>query len=140
MRETRKTIDTISPTEKITDFWEGIIPTVEDAAMINCFEELRTAAETSQNATNIYKHFGYNDGNSVKVAEACLFDYRHPVGVKRLKELGVRDLYAVNGKTFFYTAANKGYISDSQLKTATDWLNDPWKFTMEVAPMVRKLG
>lgn len=140
MRETRKTIDVISPGEKITDFWEGLIPTVEDAALINCFEELRTAAETSQNATNIYRHFGYNDGNNVRISEACVFDYLHPVGVERVKRLGVVGLYAVSGKTFFNASANLGYINDSQLQTTKDWLDDPWKFTMEVAPLVRKLG
>jgi hypothetical protein len=140
MRETRKTIDVISPKEKITDFWEGLIPTVEDTSLINCFEELRTAAETSQNATNIYRHFGYNEENNVRIAEGCVFDYQHPVGVERIKRLGVAGLYAVGGKTFFNVAANLGYINDSQLQTAKNWLNDPWKFTMKVTPLVKKLG
>lgn len=143
MREARKAIDVIAPEEKLDDFWEGLKPSPENTAALCCFEELRTAAETTQNATKIYRHFGYNDENKVRIIETCVFDYRHPVCVKRLERLGVEGLYQVAGlgeTNLFDTSKYQGYISNYQCQTTKDWLNDPWEFTREVIPTVRKLG
>jgi len=140
-RETRKTIYLISPEEKLVDFIEGVVPTPENTSLICCFEELRTAAETTQNATYVYRNFGYDEiNNNARIAETCVFDYGHPVGVERLRRLGVDRLYLVDGKEFLETSKEQGYISDSQRQTAKDWLTDPWKFTREVIPVVKKIA
>ena len=88
-RETRKPIDAIAKDDKLVNYVEGLMPSPENTAAIFCFEELRTAAETTKNATNIYMNFGYNDENDVRITEASVFDYGHPVGVERIKRLGV---------------------------------------------------
>lgn len=140
MRESRKPIDVISPGEKFADYVEGLMPSPGNTSVILCFEELRTSAETTQNATKVYRGFGYTDENGVKIVESCVFDYGHPVGVERLKRLGVDRLYLVDGKVFFNISRKLGYISDSQYQTCIDWLNSPWEFTRKVLPDVKRLA
>lgn len=139
-RETRKAIDVIPPGERLVDYVEGLMPSPQSTSAIFCFEELRTAAETTQNATNIYRGFGYNEGTGVRIVEACLFDYGHPVGVERIRRLGLDRLYLVDGKVFVDASRNLGYASDSQHQTYTDWLNSPWDFTRRVLPDVVRLA
>jgi hypothetical protein len=139
-REARKAIEVAKPQEKLEDSVEGIMPTPDITAAINCFEELRTACETTKNATDTYRHFGYTPENGVRIDEDCVFDYGYPAGVERLRRLGVSRIYLVDGKKFMETSRKLGYISDSQCQTAKDWLEDPWKFTEKILPDVRKLG
>lgn len=138
-REARKPIDVKSPGAKLVDYVEGLIPSPQSTSCIFCFEELRTAAETTSNATKIYRSFGYNDENKVRIAEACVFDYGHPVGVERLRRLSTDRLYLVDGKTFLRVSRELGYITNSQYQTGTDWLNNPWEFTKKVLPDVKRL-
>jgi hypothetical protein len=140
VRETRKPIDAISPGEKFVDYVEGLMPSSKDTSVIFCFEELRTTAETSQNATKVYRRFGYGEESGVRIVEACVFDYGHQAGVERLKRLGVDRLFLVEGKGFFDVSKKLGYISDSQYRTAIDWLSSPWEFTRKVLPYVKKLA
>lgn len=139
VRETRKSIDVINPSEKLVDYVEGLVTPPANTSVIFCFEELRTAAETTQNATKIYRAFGYNEENGVRIVEASVFDYGHPVGVERLKRLGVDRLFLVDGETFFNVSKKNGYISESQYRTGIDWLTEPWAFTRKVLPDVKKL-
>jgi len=140
VRETRKPIDAISSKEKFVDYVEGLMPSPEDTSVILCFEELRTSAETTQNATKIYRSFGYTEENGVRIVETCVFDYGHPAGVERLRRLGVDRLYLVEGRKFFDVSRKLGYISNSQYLTATDWLTSPWEFTRKVLPSVKKIA
>jgi hypothetical protein len=140
LREQRKAIDTIASNDKIENYWEGYKPTIEEAGLVVCFEELRTAAETTKNATELYRHFGYNEENGVQIGEGSLFDYVHPVGAERMKRLNVVPIYAVSGDAFFKASLEKNYINKSQFETAEFWINKPWEFTKEVAPLVRKLA
>lgn len=139
-RETRKAIDVISSGERLVDYVEGLMPSPKSTAAILPFEELRTAAETTQNATKIYKGFGYDDSNQVRIMETCLFDYGHPVGIERLNSLEVSRLYLVDGKRFLRVSKELGYISDSQYQAGIDWLTDPWEFTRRVLPDVKRLA
>lgn len=138
-RETRKAIDVISPGEKLVDYVEGLMPPPEITSIIFCFEELRTTAETTQNATKVYRAFGYTEENDVRIVEACVFDYGHPACVERLKRLRVDKLCLVDGRVFFNVSRKLGYISDSQYQTAIDWLTEPWAFTRRVLPDIRRL-
>lgn len=118
---------------------EGIVPAPADTAAVICFEELRTACETTKNATDVHRVLGkYNDENGVRIIEAAVFDYRHEVGVKRLEMLGVDALYLVDGRTFFDVAHKQGYITGAQFKTAIDWLDDPWTFTRKILPKMKQ--
>lgn len=139
-RETRKAIDVISPADKLVNYVEGLLPSPQNTSLILCFEELRTSAETTKNATSIYRGFGYTEENGVRIVETCVFDYGHPAGIQRLKRLGVDRLYLVDGKVFFDVSRELGYISDSQYQTAIDWLNDPWSFTRKVLPDLKRLA
>lgn len=139
-RETRKAIDVIPPGEKLVDYVEGLVPSPESTSVILCFEELRTTAETTQNATKVYRAFGYTNENNVRIVEACVFDYGHPAGVERLGRLGVDRLYLVDGKAFLEVSRKLGYISDSQYQTAIDWLSDPWEFTRKILPDIKRLA
>lgn len=139
-REARKPIDVVPAGAKLVDYVEGLLPTPQSTSCIFCFEELRTAAETTSNATKTYRSFGYNDENKVRIAEACVFDYGHPVGVERLRRLATDRLYLVDGKTFLRVSKDLGYISESQYQTGIDWLSDPWDFTRKVLPDVKRLS
>ncbi|MFQ6054787.1 MAG: hypothetical protein ACE5J3_02270 [Methanosarcinales archaeon] len=139
-RATRKPIDVISEKLKFTDSVEGLMPSPVNTAMVINFEELRTTVETTQNAIKMLRHFGYNEENKVRLSAACVFDYRHPVGVERLRRLGVDGIYLVDGKTFFNVSREMGYITNSQHQTAIDWLSDPWGFTRKVLPYVKRLA
>lgn len=117
---------------------EGFVPKPTDTAALVCFEELRTAAETTQNATRVHRDLGgYTSKEGVKIIEGAVFDYRHPVGVQRLKMLDVGQLFIVDGETFFRTARKQGYITQSQLDTVIEWLNDPWGFTRKILPFMQ---
>ena len=139
-REARKAIDVISPGAKLVDYVEGLLPSPQSTSCIFCFEELRTAAETTSNATKAYRGFGYTDENGVKIAEACVFDYGHPVGVERLRRLATDRLYLVDGKTFLKVSKDLRYISEYQYQTGIDWLSSPWDFTRRVLPDVKRLA
>lgn len=139
-RETRKVVEVVSSGDKLVNYVEGPLPSQQNTSAIFCFEELRTSAETTKNATNIYRAFGYDDKNDVRIIETCLFDYRHPSGVERLRRLGVDGLYLVGGKVFFDVSKKLGYISDSKYKTAMDWLTNPWDFTGKVLPDMKVLA
>jgi len=139
-RKTRKPIDVISPGEKLVDHIEGLLPSPQNTSAIFCFEELRTTAETTQNATKIYRGFEYTDENDVRIIEACVFDYGHPVCVERLKRLGVDRLYLIDGKEFFGVSSKLDYISNSEYQTASDWLTSPWDFTRKVLPDIKRLA
>lgn len=139
-REMRKVIEVNKQQEKIEDFVEGPLPSPENTGAIFCFEELRTAAETTRNALQIYERFGYNKENGVRLVAASVFDYEHPVGVERLKRMNVDSLYVVNGKNFFAASNDSKYISDSQYETAIDWLSNPWDFTRRILPDIKKLS
>ncbi|MCD6247055.1 MAG: hypothetical protein J7J87_01300 [Candidatus Diapherotrites archaeon] len=138
MRNMRKTVEVVAK-ESITNYVEGLLPEPEETAVIINFEELRTTAETTKNAIQILKNFGYNAEKGVKIKAACVFDYRHIAGVERLKRLGVESLYLIEGLNFFEVAKEQGYINDEQYRTVNDWLNDPWKYTRKVLPMVKEL-
>jgi hypothetical protein len=139
-REMRKVVDVKAGEKKLTEFVEGLLPTPAETAAVVCFEELRTAAETTQNATNMYRRFGYNEENNVKIVEASVFDYRHPVGVERLKRLGVAGIYLVDGRGFFDSSALLGNITVSQQGARNDWLAEPWNFTRKILPDLQKLA
>lgn len=138
-RETRKPIDAIKNDAKFADFVEGLMPSPSTTSVIICFEELRTAAETTQNATNMYRKFGYNESNGVKIIEACVFDYGHPVGVERLNRLAVDRVYLVGGSAFMDLSRDLGYLSDTKHAAAIDWLRDPWEFTRKILPDIERL-
>lgn len=140
-RETRKAIEvdkTKAP--KLEDNVEGLFPSPKNTSAIFCFEELRTSCETTQNATNNYRQFGYTEENGVRIIEACVFDYRHPVGIGRMERLGVDGLYLIDGKTFFDVSRNLDYITDSQYSTAISWLRNPWVFTRKILPSITKIA
>lgn len=139
-RETRKPIDAVKNDAKFADFVEGLMPSPSKTSVIICFEELRTAAETTQNATNIYRRFGYDESNGVKIVEACVFDYGHPVGVERLNRLAVDRVYLVGGSAFIDFSRDLGYISDTAHAAAMDWLRDPWEFTRKILPDIERLS
>ncbi|KHO47402.1 MAG: hypothetical protein QT00_C0002G0054 [archaeon GW2011_AR5] len=139
-RDIRKPIDAVKRDAAFVDGVEGLVPTPEETGAVLCFEELRTVAETTRNATLHYTQHGYNPENGVRIVEMCVFDYLHPAGVTRLERLGVDGLYAVNGKTFIQEARNLGYISDSQESTGLSWLAQPWDFTRQVLPDLRRLS
>jgi hypothetical protein len=138
-RETRKPIDAVTSTPKMIDYIEGMVPAPEATGAVFCFEELRTASETTSNALKIYRQFGYRGQNNVRLTAVSVFDYRHPVGVERLRRLGVDGLYLVSGKELFAASRELGYISTDQYETAIAWLTDPWGFTREVMPDIAKL-
>lgn len=138
-RETRKPIDAVTGTPKMIDYIEGIVPSPNTTGAIFCFEELRTAAETTSNALKIYRQFGYREQSNIRLVAVSVFDYRHPVGVERLRRLGVDGLYLVGGKEFFEASRDLGYITAGQYETAITWLTDPWGFTRDVMPYVLKL-
>lgn len=120
---------------------EGLMPSPANTAAIVCFEELRTAAETTKNATDIHRNLGgYNQGNNVRIIEAAVFDYLHPVGIERLKRLGVTGLYLVDGEGFLKASRDLGYVTKSQFDTAMEWLSDPWGFTREMMPTLREIA
>jgi hypothetical protein len=131
-REMRKVISTKTGSPKIIDYIEGILPTPEMTGSIFCFEELRTASETTSNALGIYRQFGYDEQANVRLVAASLFDYRHPVGVERLRILGVNSLYLVDGRGFFEVSRELGYITIDQYHMAIDWLTDPWDFARRI--------
>lgn len=138
MRNMRKVVEVLAK-ESITNYVEGLLPEPDETAVIINFEELRTTAETTKNAIQILKNFGYNEENGVQIKAACVFDYRHAAGVERLKRLGAEPLYLVEGLEFFRAAREEGYINAEQHKTANEWLNNPWEFTRKVLPMMEKL-
>ena len=139
-RDIRKPIDAVKKGAAFVDGVEGLVPSPEETGAVLCFEELRTVAETTRNATLHYTQHGYNEQNGVRIVEMCVFDYRHPAGLARLESLGVDGLYAVNGKTFIQECRKLGYISDSQEGTALGWLAQPWEFTRQVLPDLRRLS
>ncbi|MBI4154344.1 hypothetical protein HY501_03330 [Candidatus Woesearchaeota archaeon] len=140
-RETRKGIEAVDKGAKYGDHVEGLMPSPDETAAVVCFEELRTAAETTKNATDVHRTLGeYNDERGVRIVEACVFDYGHPVGVERLRRLGADRVYVVGGITFFDASRGAGYISASQHQTATDWLTDPWTFTRRILPDLERLA
>ncbi|MBI4162801.1 MAG: hypothetical protein HY513_03895 [Candidatus Aenigmarchaeota archaeon] len=140
-RETRKAIEAIDKGARFSDCVEGLMPSPEETAAVFCFEELRTSAETTQNATNIYRRLGhYDSDNGVRIVEGCVFDYRHPVGVERLRRLQTDALYLVEGVPFFNEAQSMGYISGGQNETVGYWLRDPWSFTREILPDLAALA
>ncbi len=140
MRETRKAIEVKTADAKLSDYVEGPMPSIENTSAIMCFEELRTSAETTKNATSTYRTFGYNDKNDVRIVETCVFDYRHPSGVERLRRLGVDGVYSIGGSIFFDVSRDLGYISETQHHTAIEWLNDPWNFTRNVLPHMKRIA
>ncbi len=135
-RGMRKTISVKKEKEKLTDHIEGIIPPPQEASSVINFEELRTTSETTQNTIRVLKRFGYNKENDVQLAAACVFDYRHPVGVERLKREGVTQIYLVNGKTFFEEAYKNGHLDKERYKVVKDWISDPWNWTRKVIEMI----
>lgn len=138
-REMRKVIEVSAQESKIEDFVEGPLPSPEDTSAIICFEELRTAAETTRNALNIYERFGYNKENDVRLIAASVFDYKHPAGTERLKRMNVDGICVVDGKEFLDASYQLNHISKSQLETAFEWLHQPWTFTRKVIPDLKKL-
>ena len=138
-REMRKITEVAEKDRTFAQYVEGIAPSPEQTSALICFEELRTAAETTANATNIYLGSGYTPENGVRIIEACVFDYCHPVGIERLRRLGVDKLFLVDGKTFFEVAHEKGCITDSQLATGLEWLSEPWAFTRKVLPTIAEI-
>ncbi len=139
-RETRKAIDAVPAGAKYSDYVEGVMPPPDEVSVLVCFEELRTAAETTGNAIGIHRKFGYREDNGVKVVAASVFDYRHPVGQARLRNLGVDGLYLVGGPAFFSMARIGGHIGDSQYAAGMEWLADPWGFTRKVLPHLQRLS
>lgn len=138
-RSMRKIIEVSKGEEKFKDFVEGPIPPPEKTSAILGFEELRTAAETTTNALNIYERFGYSKENNVSLIAASVFDYRHQAGVGRLEKLEVDGIYQVSGEAFFNASKNLGYISGSQHEAASDWLKDHWEFTRNIMSDIRKV-
>jgi len=138
-RGARKPIDAVSGEPRMIDFIEGLMPPPENTGIVICFEELRTASETTRNALRAHRHFGYGDENDVRQLAASVFDYRHPVGVARLGEMNVEGLYLVGGKEFFDASKDLGYITDSQYETGIHWLTNPWTFTREVIEDIKRL-
>lgn len=135
-RGTRKPIDAVTGTPRMIDYIEGMVPSPETTRAIFCFEELRTASETTSNALKMYRHFGYSEQSNVRLVAVSLFDYRHPIGLERLRRLGVDELHLVGGKEFFAASRESGYITAGQYETAIAWLADPWGFTREVMPYI----
>ncbi|MCX6814525.1 MAG: hypothetical protein NTY20_02675 [Candidatus Aenigmarchaeota archaeon] len=134
-RETRKTIDVIPQEAKIVDYIEGVLPSPDETSAIVSFEELRTTAETTKNAINIFRGFEYIDPEFIA---SCVFDYRHPAGTERLKRMHVSELYLVGGADFFEATRELGYISESQYKTTVDWLSDWHGFSREMMPILKE--
>jgi hypothetical protein len=136
-RGARKAIDVKAGQAKFIDFVEGVMPTIDDTSVIFVFEELRTAAETTQNAIDTDRMFGYGENNGIRIVAVCAFDYRHPAGVERLKRLNIDGLYAVGGQKFFDASLDRGYVTDSQHATGTAWLSSPWEFTRKILPYLK---
>lgn len=138
VRGMRKITEVVAK-ETITNYIEGLLPPPEETACVINFEELRTTAETTQNAIQILRSFGYNETNGVKLMAACVFDYRHKACVARFERLGIEPIYLVDGLTFFKKARELGYINEEQYTTVSEWLADPWKFTEKVLPAIKAL-
>lgn len=138
-RETRKVITVGLSKDRFGDYVEGLVPTPQESAVIFCFEELRNTCETTQNATNIYRRFGYTAQNGVRIVATCIFDYGHRAGLERLAMLDVDRLFLVEGMDFFNAARKLQYINERQLRTVTDWLTDPWGFSRRILPDIERL-
>lgn len=139
MREMRKVTEVVEKGAKFKDFVEGPFPTPEETAVIVDFEELVTAAETTRNALRTCERFGYDKENEVKLVAASVFNYKHPVGMKRLENVDADVLYVVDGNSFFDAAKNQGHITDAQYVAVNEWLANPWAFTRKVIPDLEKI-
>ncbi|RLJ06527.1 MAG: hypothetical protein DRP18_00515 [Candidatus Aenigmatarchaeota archaeon] len=131
-RGMRKTISVKRNEENLTDYIEGLMPPLEETSSVINFEELRTTSETTQNTIRILKRFGYSEENDIHLVAACVFDYRHPVGVERLGRENLTQIYVVDGKTFFEQAYKNGYLDGERYEVVREWLSDPWNWTRKV--------
>ena len=139
-RGARKAVDALPTDARLVDYVEGMMPSPDETSVVVCFEELRTACETTRNAIEIDRRFGYDGDNQVRVVAASVFDYRHPVGLARLASMDVDGVYLVSGRAFLDASEYLGRVSESQHKTGSDWLSDPWDFTRRILPGMKKLA
>ncbi|HUC38730.1 MAG TPA: hypothetical protein VL944_01200 [Candidatus Acidoferrum sp.] len=139
MRAARKETEIAKTKPQLNSLVEGFPLKPAEVAVILVIEELRTASETTQNARRTYEEYGYSPARGVDIYDVSFFDYRHPVGVQRAAREKAPALYVVPGFDMFLEASKQGYISDSQLNTARDWLSDPWEFTRRILPAMKSL-